>query len=179
MPKVMSGARSVRTYPVLMALALAVTTSGCAGGSQASTSEQDEGAPSDNNAPEDSLEEHPLLETSADEAPSVELKAEPDTYNGWNLRLLTENFEFTPEDIGDEARDGAGHGHLYINGEKYMRVYSEWAHLPAAAVPEGEHVLVMTLNANDHSTWAVDGQPIQAETQVTGTGVSEGQNHDH
>jgi len=47
-----------------------------------------------------------------------------------------------------------------VNGEKVMRAYGAWVHLPD--VPNGATIRV-TLNANDHSGWAVDGLPLAAE----------------
>ncbi|GAA2010518.1 hypothetical protein GCM10009799_43340 [Nocardiopsis rhodophaea] len=117
---------------------------------------------------------HKLREIPADSAPTVELTAEPDPVDGWNLHIAAEGYEFVPEQAGKEAAGGEGHAHLYIDGEKYARVYGQWFHLPAEAIGGGEHTVMVTLNANDHTTWAVDGEAIQAETDVSGSEAAQG-----
>lgn len=121
---------------------------------------------------------HQLRDVSADGAPAAELAVEPDEHGGWNLQLETERFTFTPEQVNGEARGGQGHAHVYVDGEKFSRVYSEWYFLPAEAVGEGEHELTMTLNADDHTVWAVDGEPVAATATVTGGAHDHGE-HDH
>jgi hypothetical protein len=77
-----------------------------------------------------------------------------------NLHILTEGFVFAPEQVNGPTSQGVGHAHVYVNGEKIMRAYSAWVHL--TDVPAGATVRV-TLNANDHSGWAFEGDPIAAE----------------
>ena len=73
---------------------------------------------------------------------------------------MTEGFIFAPEEANGPNRTGTGHAHVYVNGEKIMRAYGAWVHL--ADVPANA-VIRVTLNANDHSGWGLDGQPIAAE----------------
>jgi hypothetical protein len=115
-----------------------------------------------------------LREVPADGAPAVALEVTADEHGGWNLHLRTERFTFTPEQLGGPARGQEGHAHVYVDDQKYARIYSEWYHLPAPAVPDGEHSLLVTLNADDHSVWAVDGVPVTATGTVTG-GTADGQ----
>lgn len=58
-----------------------------------------------------------------------------------------------------------GHAHIYLNGEKLTRVYSEWYYIPS--LPPGEHTLTVGLNANGHEALMCNGEPIEASVQVT------------
>jgi hypothetical protein len=83
---------------------------------------------------------------------------------GWNLQVQTANWEFAPAAVNTTSNLTEGHGHLYINGEKVTRIYSEWYHLPS--LPPGEHVLTVGLNANGHEMLMHDGAPIEASVTV-------------
>lgn len=117
------------------------------------------------------MDGHKLREVPAEEAPSMELEVTEDPSTGWNVHVVTEDFEFAPERLG-EVRPQEGHAHLFVDGEKVARLYAPWYHLSGSAVPVGEHELSVSLNANDHTVWAVDGEPIEATTTVTGTDES-------
>ena len=95
------------------------------------------------------------------DAPRLDLILLPDMGSNLNLHILTEGFVFAPEQVNGPNNQGTGHAHVYVNGEKVMRAYSAWVHL--TDVPEGATVRV-TLNANDHSHWTLDGNYIAAET---------------
>lgn len=97
-------------------------------------------------------------------APTLELQVTEDSKSGFNVRLVTERFRFTPEHVGGESPDGEGHAHLYVNGRKVARVYSEWFHL--GPLPAGEHSIRATLNANDHREFTREGQVIAGEATV-------------
>jgi hypothetical protein len=121
---------------------------------------------------------HRLRDVPAEQAPTVELEARADPHGGWNLHLSTQRFTFTPPDhSGGQARAGRGHAHVYVDEQKFSRAYGEWFFLPAAAVGDGEHTVLVTLNADDHTVWAADGQPVTAEATVTGT--TDGHGHEH
>jgi plastocyanin len=128
---------------------------------------------------------HTLREVPADEAPSVGLEVTEDGHGGWNVHLPTREYTFTPQDAGGDATGGEGHAHLSLDGKKITRVYGEWFYLGADAVPRGEHELTVTLNADDHTTWAVDGAPVSASTTVSGEdgapdeGSGDHGGHDH
>lgn len=111
--------------------------------------------------------------------PSVRLEVEPDSESGWNVHLATENFEFAPAQVGEQAVDGEGHAHLYLDDEKVARVYGPWFHLDPALVPEGERTLSVQLNGNDHAGLETSaGEPIEDSTTITSDG-SGGQDHEH
>jgi hypothetical protein len=54
-----------------------------------------------------------------------------------------------------------GHAHIYINGVK-NRVYSEWYHVEDEELTQPINQIRATLNANDHSEYAVNSRPIEA-----------------
>lgn len=99
------------------------------------------------------------------DAPSVGLSVHVDPKSGWNLEITTDGFTSAPEHASGEHIAGEGHFHLYVDGVKRHRVYSDWYYL--AGLSEGEHEVAIELTANDHRAYALDGEPIQATAHVT------------
>lgn len=110
-----------------------------------------------NNAP---AHAHDEMFDGGDQPPRLQLALTPDALGGWNLNLMTENFQFVPERVGGEAVLGEGHAHLYIDGVKIARLYSAWHHL--GGLSKGQHEIMVSLNAHDHRVFADNGQPVQA-----------------
>lgn len=98
-------------------------------------------------------------------APTLETEIAPDPMSGWNLRIETSNFRFSPENASGPHQPGEGHAHVYINGHKLARVYGPWFHLDA--LPKGETEVTVTLNSNDHRTLAVEDRPLRVTQTVT------------
>jgi hypothetical protein len=111
---------------------------------------------------------HAMIEIAADNAPTVTLRATPDTKSGYNLNIETTNYTFTPENAGGSAVANTGHAHLYVNDEKVSRVYGNWVHLDAKHLKPGANKIEVTLNADDHSEWAVNGAHIGAVLMLEG-----------
>ncbi len=109
------------------------------------------------------LHETPLL-IPADTAPSVEIAVTPDPVSGWNLRITTTNFAFSPENSGLDHVDGEGHAHVYANGVKLGRVYGDWYHI--STLPTGEVEVAVTLTSNDHRPFTVGDVPVKATVTV-------------
>ncbi|HIG73637.1 MAG TPA: hypothetical protein EYQ24_03385 [Bacteroidetes bacterium] len=99
-------------------------------------------------------------------APALTHRVAPDSVDGYNVQILAEPFRFTPAAINDPVEENAGHAHVYVNGAKVMRVYSDWVHLPSRLLQTGANYVTVTLNANDHSTWGVGGVPITSTVRV-------------
>lgn len=112
-------------------------------------------------------------------AAAVRLQVQKDSKSGWNLHVITERFRFAPERAGQQARPQEGHAHLYLDGTKIARLYGPWYHLAPSAVPRGEHTLTVSLTANDHTAWAVNGKPIQATAGTGETGHHRAEGHPH
>jgi len=98
------------------------------------------------------------MPVEAPEGMSVSLQVIVDSVSGYNLRIATHGFRFAPESAGAAHVPGEGHAHLYVNGVK-TRVYSEWFHLDGLA--PGTNEVRVTLNANDHSSYAVGGVMLE------------------
>ncbi|MEM9630362.1 MAG: hypothetical protein AAGA50_03485 [Pseudomonadota bacterium] len=107
---------------------------------------------------------HGKLEVSPLAAPEISLAITRDKVSGWNVAIQTKNFEFKPGAVNGPARDNEGHAHLYINGEKQARIYGTSFHL--TDLPPGVHEVKVTLNAHDHSVFAIAGEEIAASATI-------------
>lgn len=108
---------------------------------------------------------HKQLEVSADlPVPSVELAVYEDAVNGWNLQVQLDNFELSPTTVNEPGPQNEGHAHLYINGEKVTRLYSDWYYL--GELEAGDNEIMVTLNTNVHEDLTVNGEVISASTIV-------------
>lgn len=111
---------------------------------------------------------HAMKEVDASKpVPSLALEAIKDAKDGYNLRIRTTNFRFTPESSGRAAVDGTGHAHVYVNSIKIGRAYGEWYHISATTLVSGKNTIEVTLNADDHSEWTVGGEHLSAKATVT------------
>lgn len=111
-------------------------------------------------------EEQAVLNVTDDESiPTVEISATEDRLSGWNIRVETENFTFAPESVGLPHEPGEGHAHLFINDDKADRIYSRYTHL--GPLPPGDYTIRVTLNTNSHRIYAVDGEVISDEVEIT------------
>ena len=110
---------------------------------------------------------HGMYMVEADQAPTVTLNVTEDAKSGWNIRIDTTKFEFAPQNVNDENVLGEGHAHLYVDGEKIARLYGPDFHYDGSF--DGTKTFRVTLNANDHSEYAVSEQVISAEQEVTHT----------
>lgn len=109
--------------------------------------------------------DHSQLTEAESPAPQLEIALHPDGRQSRNLEIIVQNFAFDPEAVNGEHVPGHGHAHVYVNGVKIARAYAPWFHL--SALPVGEHEIRVTLNANDHTQLAVEGEPIEVtETLV-------------
>jgi hypothetical protein len=111
---------------------------------------------------------HTMLEVDqALPVPTVTLTAISDSKDGYNLHIETTNYTFTPESAGGVPVPNTGHAHLYVNDVKVARVYGEWYHLSSSVLTPGQNYVMVTLNANDHSDWALWGNHIGAVALIT------------
>ena len=99
--------------------------------------------------------------------PTIALRAVPDTMDGYNLHLDVDGFTFSPERTGEKTDAVEGHAHLYVNGTKISRVYGNWIHLSASFLEPGKNLILVTLNDNQHNSWAVGSNPIEAVIELS------------
>ncbi|MFF9569227.1 hypothetical protein [Streptomyces sp. NPDC014685] len=109
-----------------------------------------------------------LREVDAEGAPAVAVTVRRDSEDGWNVHLSVRNFRFTPDSVGGAALPGRGHARLFLDGRPLARVYGSWYHLPASLVrgAGGGTGLTARLYADDHTSWAVHGAPVQATASL-------------
>jgi hypothetical protein len=100
--------------------------------------------------------------------PTLSVTATPDTMGGFNIHAVTTNFKWTPELAGKVAEPNAGHAHIYVNGTKVGRMYSEWQYLGASYFKKGTNTIEVSLNANDHKDfYSKDGMhKIESRVEV-------------
>lgn len=108
--------------------------------------------------------EHAHAMVAAGANMAVAVAAEADPFGGVNVHIMPTGFKFTPENANGPDVPGEGHAHVYVDGEKVERVYTPWFHLTDIA--PGMHTVRVTLNANSHGDHAVQGQIVEATTQV-------------
>ena len=99
-----------------------------------------------------------------DDDVSVALEADVDDDGGVNVRIITENWRWSPENVNGAHIAGEGHAHIYADGVKLNRVYGPRYHI--AGLAAGERELRVTLNANPHNELRVNGEPLEASLMV-------------
>jgi hypothetical protein len=95
---------------------------------------------------------------------------ETDEPSQFDLKIFLTDFTITPENVDGDPIDNEGHMHLLIDGEKVERFYDLERQVE---VPEGEHLVEVELNANNHLAYSVDGVPIRAGMTVVGAGQAD------
>jgi hypothetical protein len=98
------------------------------------------------------------VEATGDPSPTVRLTVTPDPVSGFNVYADVEHLVWAPAKAGLDHVDGEGHAHVYVDGEKVARIYGEWYHL--TGLTPGTHEVTVSLNANTHAPYAVDGVEI-------------------
>ena len=105
------------------------------------------------------------------------LEVIPDKKSGWNLKVETEDFKFAPENASSDHVPGEGHAHIYVDGEKLTRLYSENYYL--GEFDEGQHEIRVTLNTNDHKDYQVDGKLVELTHIIKDDHHADGDGHGH
>ena len=97
--------------------------------------------------------------------PSVNLSVTPDSMGpGWNIYIDTENFKFTPEHVNQQNIENEGHAHLFVDGQKVARVYSNWFYL--YRLKPGTHSIGVSLNTNKHEELVLNSEPLLAKVNI-------------
>ncbi|MEM7056597.1 MAG: copper chaperone PCu(A)C [Pseudomonadota bacterium] len=101
--------------------------------------------------------------SAAETPPSASISVTQDK-EGWLVRITTENFAFSKDLVDKPHQPETGHGHLYVQGIKIGRIYSDQTRI--GALPKGAHTVRLTLNTNDHRAYRVNGKPIEALARI-------------
>ena len=107
--------------------------------------------------------------------PGIDIDVTRDAKSGWNLHVITTEFEFAPWNASGEHVWGEGHAHLYIDDVKVGRLYTEWYHIGGLAM--GTHAVHVTLNCNDHMDIAVDGELVEDTVTIVQEEDDTGHSH--
>jgi hypothetical protein len=104
--------------------------------------------------------------------PTIAMQALPDSKAGWNLHIVTTNFTFDPVNVGADPEVGSGHAHVFVDGNKVGRAYSDWYYL--SALTPGKHTITVELVTNDHRDYQINGVNVGASVSVIqpGSGVA-------
>jgi len=100
--------------------------------------------------------------------PTLALRLDKDVMTGYNLKIVTSNYEFrSPVDAGPEPYAVLeGHAHLFINGIKIGRLYGPDVHLPGKLFRQGANQILVTLNSHGHGDWSRDGAQVVAKLGI-------------
>lgn len=92
---------------------------------------------------------------------------------GFNLHLLTSNWNFDTSLLGDRTTSPNGHKlaygyvHLYVNGRKRNRIYGPDFYLKEIDLDPGANQLEFVLATPQHGCWRVGGKRIAWTTSLT------------
>lgn len=100
---------------------------------------------------------HEKVETNLENM-SVDFDITKDDMSGVNIEIFTTDFEFSPKNVNQKHIDGEGHAHLYIDGEKWGRIYGK--HIHVGNISNGNHIFLITLNTNLHDEYSINGKGI-------------------
>ena len=96
---------------------------------------------------------------------SVAVAAAVEENGGVHVRIDTEGWRWAPEEVNESDSEGAGHAHIYVDGEKLSRVYGPYYYLPS--LEPGPRDIKVSLNTNAHSELTWEGSLLEATTAVT------------
>ncbi|MET9409982.1 hypothetical protein ABZX90_30070 [Streptomyces sp. NPDC002935] len=100
-------------------------------------------------------------------APEVGIEIQPDSADGWDVRLTVRNFRFSPAGTRAVPVAGRGIAHLYVDGRTVARLRTSDYHLAGDLVPRGTHHVTARLYADDGTVWAVHGEPVESTADIT------------
>lgn len=168
-----------RTVMFLIVGGIALGLVGCSGQTQGASSIP---AGATNGTLSDRIDQagHQFRNVDTDTAPTLDVKVLEDPMGGWNLRADTGNFRWAPENVSTEAIPGEGHAHVFMDGKKIARLYGPWFYVSPSSMTKGKHTFTVSLNANDHTAYAIDDVQITDSVTLTASGEGDGHSgHSH
>ncbi|WP_328667950.1 hypothetical protein [Streptomyces sp. NBC_00328] len=103
-------------------------------------------------------------------APEVAVEIQPDSADGWHVRLTVRDFRFSPAGTRAVPVAGRGIAHLYVDGRTVARLRAAEYRLAGHLVPRGTHHITARLYADDGTVWAVHGSPVESTADITASG---------
>ncbi|MFD5630086.1 hypothetical protein [Streptomyces sp. NPDC127072] len=100
-------------------------------------------------------------------APEVAIEVQPESENGWDVRLTMRHFRFSAAGARPVAVAGRGFAVLYLDGRRMATLRTTEYHLPGNLVPRGTHQVTARLYADDHTVWSVEEEPVQSTADIT------------
>lgn len=118
-------------------------------------------------------EGRPYREISGEDAPEIGVVVQPDGARpgGWDVRIRVRHFRLSPEGTPAEAVRGRGYARLSLDGRPLARLRTTAYRLPPTRLARGTHHLTARLYADDHTVWAVEGEPVEATADLTASGA--------
>ena len=109
-----------------------------------------------------------IHEVQISKVPTISLDVKKDPTGGFNVHVITKNFRWSPEKASTTHVEGEGHAHVYLAGQKIIRLYNNWFHLNTFqfATNSGEQLLRVELVGNDHAPITVNSDEIFSEQLV-------------
>ncbi len=105
-------------------------------------------------------------QTLVSEVPiGMDFTADVESDGSVSVHITTEGWRWAPEEVNQEHTPGAGHAHIYVDGEKITRVYGPDYHL--TGLEPGEREIRVNLNSNQHSELLVEGQLVEKTVTLT------------
>ncbi|WP_338694877.1 hypothetical protein V2W30_08205 [Streptomyces sp. Q6] len=107
------------------------------------------------------------------DAPEAGIVVQPDAdpSAGWDIRIRLRHFRLSPPGTGSRAVHGRGYAQLYLDGRRLALLRTLDHRLPGSRVGRGTHHVTVRLYADDHTVWAVDGEPVEATADLTASGA--------
>ena len=107
------------------------------------------------------MDHGPMAHGPVESAAPVEvgIAAQVDDNGGVHVSINTEGWRWAPEEVNLEPSTGAGHAHIYANGEKLTRVYGPYYYLDG--LEPGTYEIMVNLNDNAHNTLTYNGQSLE------------------
>ena len=90
----------------------------------------------------------------------VSIDVTPDgATGGFVVAITTTGFTFDESAVDGDHVDGIGHAHIYVDGVKVSRIFTDSYQLEP--LEPGEHQIRVELNSNDHRVYTSGGLAIQ------------------
>ncbi|MFI0240758.1 hypothetical protein [Streptomyces sp. NPDC016845] len=114
-------------------------------------------------------EGRPYRQVPEEDAPEIGVVVQPDGARpgGWDVRIRVRHFRLSPEGTPADAVRGRGYARLFLDSHPLARLRTTTYRLPPTRLARGTHHLTARLYADDHTVWAVDGEPVEATADLT------------